>query len=104
MENTLNSTIKTSLKREIIKSLKSEKEITKIMIFGSFLDSETPNDIDLAIFQDSQEAYLPLALKYRKLIRNITRKIPVDIIPIRDSVSKSSFLSEIERGELIYER
>jgi len=28
-------------------------------IFGSFLDSENPDDIDVAIFQDSGEAYLP---------------------------------------------
>ena len=104
MKNTLTPTAKTFLKRELIESLKSEKEITKIMIFGSFLDSENPNDMDVAIFQDSQEAYLPLALKYRKLIRHITRKIPVDIIPIRESVSRDSLLSEIERGELIYER
>ena len=104
MKNTLAPIVKTSLKKEIVQSLKSEKEITKIMIFGSFLDSETPNDIDVAIFQDSQEAYLPLALKYRKLIRSITRKTPVDIIPIRESISEGNFLSEIEAGELIYER
>ena len=92
------------LKKEIVQSLKSEKEIKKIMIFGSFLDSEKPNDIDVAVFQDSKEAYLTLALKYRKLIREIIRKIPVDIIPIRGNLSESSFLSEIEAGELIYER
>ena len=97
-------TAKDFLKKELIQSLKSEKEIKKIMIFGSFLDSEKPNDIDVAIFQDSKETYLTLALKYRKLIREIIRKIPVDIIPIRENLSESSFLSEIEAGELIYER
>ena len=95
---------KDSIKKEIVQSLKSEKEIKKIMIFGSFLDSEKPNDIDVAVFQDSKEAYLTLALKYRKLIREIIRKIPVDIIPIRENISESSLLSEIEAGELIYER
>ncbi len=97
-------TAKESLKKELIQSLKSEKEIKKIMIFGSFLDSEKPNDIDVAVFQDSKEAYLTLALKYRKLIRETIRKIPVDIIPIRANISESSFLAEIEAGELIYER
>lgn len=100
----MNSEKKDKLKEEIIKKLKSEKEIRKIVIFGSFLNSTEPHDIDVAIFQDSDENYLSLALKYRKLIREITRKIPVDIIPIRANVSEGSFLSEIESGELIYER
>ena len=95
---------KESLKKELIQSLKTEKEIKKIIIFGSFLDSETPNDIDVAVFQDSKENYLSLALKYRKLIRDIIRKIPVDIIPIKANFTKNSFITEIEAGELIYER
>lgn len=100
----MNSEKKDKLKEEIIKKLKSEKEIRKIVIFGSFLKSNEPHDIDVAVFQDSDDNYLTLALKYRKLIREITRKIPVDIIPIRANVSEGSFLSEIESGELIYER
>lgn len=100
----MNSEKKDKLKEEIIKKLKSEKEIRKIVIFGSFLNSTEPHDIDVAVFQDSDDNYLTLALKYRKLIREITRKIPVDIIPVRANVSEGSFLSEIESGELIYER
>ncbi|MBC8336852.1 MAG: nucleotidyltransferase domain-containing protein [Anaerolineales bacterium] len=100
----MNSEKKEKLKEEIIQKLKSEKEIRKIVIFGSFLNSSEPHDIDVAVFQDSNENYLSLALKYRKLIREITRKIPIDIIPIRANVSDGSFLSEIESGELIYER
>lgn len=100
----MNSEKKDKLKEEIIKKLKSEKEIRKIVIFGSFLNSTEPHDIDVAVFQDSDDNYLTLALKYRKLIREITRKIPIDIIPIRANVSEGSFLSEIESGELIYER
>lgn len=100
----MNSEKKDKLKEEIIKKLKSEKEIRKIVIFGSFLNSTEPHDIDVAVFQDSDDNYLTLALKYRKLIREITRKIQVDIIPIRANVSEGSFLSEIESGELIYER
>lgn len=95
---------KEALKKELVQKLKSEKEIKKIMVFGSFLSAEEPNDIDVAVFQDSQETYLALALKYRKLIRGIIREIPVDIIPIKENISESSFLAEIEAGELIYER
>jgi predicted nucleotidyltransferase len=95
---------KEALKKEIVQRLKAEKEIKKIVIFGSFLNSEQPNDVDVAIFQDSQETYLSLAMKYRKLIRNVIRQIPVDVIPIKENISESSFLAEIEAGELIYER
>ena len=96
--------LKNTLKQEIIQSLKPEKEINKIVIFGSFLDSENPNDIDVAIFQNSKESYLALAMKYRKLTRDITQRIPIDIIPIKSNASNNSFLSDIEAGELIYER
>ncbi len=37
-----------------------EKEVRKVVIFGSFLTRATPNDLDVAIFQDSDETYLPL--------------------------------------------
>lgn len=96
--------IKDTLKSEIIESLKSEKEVAKIVIFGSFLVSENPNDIDVAIFQNSEESYLSLAMKYRRLTRGIAKRIPIDIIPIKSNPSNSSFLSEIEAGEIIYER
>ena len=95
---------KDTIKHEIIRSLKPEKEINKIIIFGSFLVSKNPHDIDVAIFQDSEESYLSLAMKYRKLTRAISRRIPIDIIPIKSNASDNSFLSEIEAGELIYER
>jgi len=46
---------------------------------------------------------LPLALKYRKLVREIAKILPVDVIPLR-SAAKGTFLREIESGEIIYER
>ena len=95
---------KDKIKKEIIKCLKPAKEINKIIIFGSFLSSDEPNDIDIAVFQNSRESYLTLAMKYRKLTRSIARRLPIDIIPIKANASKSSFLSEIEAGELIYEK
>ena len=95
---------KNIIKNELCEMLKSENEISKIIIFGSFINSSNPNDIDIAIFQDSTETYLNLALKYRKLTRSISKIISLDIIPIREDISESCILSEIENGELIYER
>lgn len=100
----LTDNIKKTIKKEIESCLSNEKEISKIMIFGSFLESENPRDIDVAIFQNSNESYIPLSMKYRKLTRSIAKKIPLDIIPIKPNASHSMFLSEIEAGELIYER
>eukprot|EP01008_Symbiontida_sp_HLA12_P002715 NODE_648_length_814_cov_1.221418_g640_i0.p1 GENE.NODE_648_length_814_cov_1.221418_g640_i0~~NODE_648_length_814_cov_1.221418_g640_i0.p1 ORF type:complete len:103 (+),score=32.55 NODE_648_length_814_cov_1.221418_g640_i0:491-799(+) len=95
---------KNEIKKELASSLKSEKEINKIVVFGSFLHSENPGDIDVAVFQDSAESYLDLAMKYRRLTRSVSRRIAVDIIPIKPAARAHSFLSEIESGELIYER
>ncbi len=95
---------KESLKQKIREILSQEKEIEKIFIFGSFINSAQPNDIDIAIFQNSDKPYLELAMKYRQLIRPIARMIAVDIIPIKSDVADGWFLSEIKTGELIYER
>lgn len=100
----LSNEIRNSLKAELKACLSPEKEVNKIVLFGSFLTSKNPNDIDVAIFQDSDEPYLSLAMKYRKLTRTIARKIPLDIIPIRSNAPQTDFLAEIEAGELIYER
>ena len=98
---------KGTLKYQLIESLKPEKEINKIIVFGSFLESENPNDIDVALLQDSEETYLSLAMKYRRLTRKIAKTIPIDIIPLKSMElvnPPNSFLSEIEAGEIIYER
>ena len=99
-----NRKIKDSLKQQIRNILSQEKEIDKVFIFGSFIKSEQPNDIDVAIFQNSDKPYLELAMKYRRLIRPIARQIAVDIIPVKSDAADSWFLSEIMAGELIYER
>ena len=88
----------------LIENLSSEKEIDKIFIFGSFINSENPQDIDVAIYQNSDESYLSLALKYRKLTRKIAERLALDIIPIKSNAANNSFLAEIESGELVYER
>jgi hypothetical protein len=60
--------------------------------------------LDVAIVQDSDENYLPLALKYRKKTRDIARKIALDIIPLKPGVVGGLFMDEIQQGEVIYEK
>ena len=91
------------IKEKLKESLSKEKEVSKIIVFGSFLKSKYPNDVDVAVFQNSQAAYLNLSLKYRKLTREIAKIIPLDIIPIKEN-SNGVFLNEINYGEVIYER
>lgn len=92
------------LKRQLIDSLSAESEICRIVIFGSFVNSDNPHDLDIAVFQDSDDKYLPLAMKYRKKIRELARIIPVDIIPLKVGVKDGFFMDEINSGEVIYER
>jgi len=95
---------KNSLKRRLVDCLEGEKEICKIVIFGSFLKSPEPHDLDVAVFQDSNEKYLPLAMRYRKKTRAIAHVIPIDIIPLRADARSEVFMDEITQGEVIYER
>ena len=92
------------LQQRLVNSLKTEKEVCRIVIFGSFVDSDNPHDLDVAVFQDSDEKYLPLAMKYRRKTRDIARRIPLDIIPLKAGVQGEIFMDEIEHGEVIYER
>ncbi len=92
------------LKRRLVSSLKGEREVCRIVIFGSFVNSDDPHDLDVAVFQDSDEKYLPLAMKYRRKTREIARMIPMYILPLRAGIQGDTFLDEIDRGEVIYER
>jgi predicted nucleotidyltransferase len=100
----MNKEIKDHIKRVLRKNLSSQKEVSKIIIFGSFVNSMEPRDIDIAVFLNSNEPYLSLAMKYRKLTREISKILPLDIIPIRPEAPKTSFFDEIEKGEMIYEK
>jgi len=100
---TVSNAQKENIKSQIRDLLSKEQEIQKIVLFGSFINSNNPNDIDIAVFQDSNEKYLPLSLKYRKLVREISRILPVDVIPLKTN-AQGAFLNEIETGEIIYER
>lgn len=99
----MNKKEKLYIKEKLKETLSKEKEVSKIIVFGSFLNSKTPGDIDVAVFQNSKEKYLNLSLKYRKLTRDIAKIIPLDIIPIKEN-SFGTFLNEINLGEVIYER
>jgi predicted nucleotidyltransferase len=92
------------LKQRLVGSLKMEREVCRIVVFGSFVNSDDPQDMDVAVFQDSDEKYLPLAMKYRRKTRDIARVIPMDILPLKAGVQGEIFMDEIERGEVIYER
>jgi predicted nucleotidyltransferase len=98
----MNEFEKDEIKHEVVKKLKSQTEITKIVLFGSFLTSLTPNDLDLAIFQNSKEKYITLAVKYRNCLDSIARIIALDIIPIKVGAS-GLFMNEINSGEVLYE-
>jgi len=95
---------KENIKKRIVEKLRLQTEIDRIVIFGSFLKDNSPNDIDIAIFQNSNDNYLHLSLKYRKAVREISKRIPIDIIPILTDKSNDFILNEIENGEVIFER
>ncbi len=94
---------KSNLKKYIVEQLSKQPEVEKVIIFGSFLKSNTPNDIDIAIFQNSCQNYLTLALRYRKLLRPLYSFLPIDVIPLRLD-AQGSFINEIKCGEIIYEK
>ena len=92
------------LKQRLVGALKAEREVCRIVVFGSFVNSDNPHDMDVAVFQDSNEKYLPLAMKYRRKTRDIARIIPMDILPLKAGVHGEMFIDEIDCGEVIYER
>ncbi len=96
---------KRQIKQELVACLEEQAEVQKVVIFGSFVTSADPQDLDVAVFQDSDETYLPLALKYRKLLRPVADRIPLDVLPFRTSAPAGWFVrDEVLRGEVIYER
>ena len=100
----MNTLEKEDIKHALIQALSNEREVRRIVIFGSFLRDENPRDLDVAVFQDSTDGYLPLSLRYRKRTRALARRLPLDIIPLRATTSDDPFLREVEKGETIYER
>jgi len=98
-------TDKEKLKYELVHALGGDAQIEKIVIFGSFLYSTTPHDMDVAVFCRSAEDYLTLALAFRKKLRPLSKKIPIDLLPIAVPFDATSpFMIEIEKGEIVYEK
>jgi hypothetical protein len=95
---------KEKLKAEIVAGLAEFPEVQRVIVFGSFLTSDDPHDLDIAVFQNSDESYYPLAMKYRRILRSVARKIPLDVIPIRQNPGEGPFMQEIQKGEVLYER
>jgi len=95
---------KEQLTRELADFLGTESEVRKVVVFGSFFESVDPHDLDVAVFQDGQEGYLSLAMKYRKKTREIAQRIPLDIIPLKAGCTTPAFLSEVNKGVTVYEK
>ena len=64
-----------------------------------------PHDMDVAVFCNSSDDYLTLALALRKRLRAISRIIPIDLLPITTPYDPTAlFLEEINQGEVVYEK
>lgn len=94
---------KKEIKQAIVNALKEDTDIHKLIIFGSFLYSDAPNDIDVAIMGKFSQGYLDAAIKLRQKVRHIAKILPVDIVPIQENAPQNRFLQEILSGEVIYE-
>jgi len=94
-------------KQIIVETIKQKlsqfQEVNRVIIFGSFMSSPNPHDVDIAIEQNSNDNYLCLSLKYRKVLRDLSKLIPLDIVPIKKG-TEGVFLEEIFKGKVVYER
>lgn len=96
---------KEKLKRDLVNTLADDEQIEKIVVFGSFASSLSPHDMDIAVFCHSDEDYLTLALAFRKKLRQLSKSIPIDLLPITIPFdSTSAFMAEINKGEVVYEK
>jgi predicted nucleotidyltransferase len=96
---------KYALRQDLVTALRVDEQVEKIVIFGSFNNSSSPNDMDVAVFCDSKDDYLTLALALRKKLRKLSRIIPIDLLPIAIPYDPSAlFIQEINKGEVVYEK
>jgi predicted nucleotidyltransferase len=104
-ENAMAQIDKYALKQDLVTALTTDDQVEKIVIFGSFNQSINPHDMDVAVFCDSKDDYLTLALALRKRLRKLSRIIPIDLLPISIPFDPSAlFLQEINKGEVVYEK
>ena len=81
--------------KEIINKFADEFKLSSVILFGSALTSENPNDIDLGIKGIRPENFFDFCWKLYKHL-----SLPVDII---DLDTKSAFNDLVERdGVVIY--
>ena len=96
---------KERLKRELVHALGCDEQIEKIVVFGSFNHSLNPHDMDIAVFSNSTADYLTLSLAFRKMLRPLSKIIPIDLLPITLPFDPASeFMTEINKGEIVYEK
>jgi hypothetical protein len=43
-------------------------------------------------------------MKYRRTLRPVAKRIPLDVIPLRRLPGEGAFIQEIQKGEVLYER
>jgi predicted nucleotidyltransferase len=99
----LTDTSKLNFIATIKDKLSQFNEVNKVILFGLFVKSHNPYDIDIAIVQNSNDNFLTLSLKYRKVLRDLSKIIPLDIVPIKANTN-GVFLEEINKGQVVYER
>jgi len=63
---------KQQIRQQIRSAFVDDSKVEKVVVFGLFITSEFPQDIDLAVFCYSNDDYLTLALALRKKLRGIS--------------------------------
>ncbi|MDK9718812.1 MAG: nucleotidyltransferase domain-containing protein [Trichlorobacter sp.] len=96
---------KLQIRQQLQSVFVDDSKVEKIIVFGSFITSDTPHDLDVAVFCNSSDDYLTLALALRKKLRGISSIIPIDLVPIAMPCDPSAqFMQEINKGEVVYEK
>ncbi|MFC1822578.1 nucleotidyltransferase domain-containing protein [Thermodesulfobacteriota bacterium] len=93
--------LKSDIKREILERLKTEINLYKVILFGSLAYGrpETDSDVDILVvtgenrvpgsYKEKSDNYL----KISRLLRDLNKKIPIDIIVM----TKTQWQSFIEK-------
>ncbi len=105
------------LEREIVNRLKPlNPEI--IILFGSYAYGDPDENSDIDIYIATSDEFVPknwkelseLYLKYSKLIRDLQKDIPIDLIVHTKKMYKKfvkynkSFANEISKGKILWQR
>lgn len=57
---------KQRIRQQLQSSFFDDNRVEKVVVFGSFVTSEAPHDLDLAVFCNSSDDYLTSSLALRK--------------------------------------